>query len=226
MIYHGFQKNNEVFQDVREFFQQCLKDPNYGTQIGISNDFATKKLAFYEKFPPGIHSRLSAHKIDVYLVNNPTWVKKGEFLVPKGSLESVLSLDFGSEIENACKQEEKMNEEIGKITIDLGDGTIVEGKRVRKSQYIGEKDKRIIPNDFLTIEFNSSEYDKSEDFFYNFRINKSAISIERPLEYHITRYLKFDNILVDEENEFVRALFTKDLTGFPHKFGHFVTTKK
>ncbi len=226
--YNGFNYTKCRIEDNTSFYRHCLSHPEEAAEVGVKKEVAEAGLDFLKRFPPNReHDKLSAHKAEVYVLRNPVWQRRGELLIPQGDLEVIFSMDFGDAIKQICEEESKMQERLGVTTIDLGDGTIVTGVRIRKSNYGGTSNRRTIPNEHLLINFDSSNYEETGDFTYAFDINRPSITTKQPKEFHIQSYLLVDGEEAWKEREVARAAFKPAPDGkTPVKFSHLVFTPR
>ncbi len=231
--YGGFYYANEFYADNIHIFRKYLSGSQDCRMDGWDAESVKRQLAFLVNFPPDIpHNRLVAHRVEISAVRNPVWQKKGKLLVPKGDLENVLSLDFGSYILKICDEELSMREYLENMTVDLGDGTVIEGIRIKKSNYHGASNRRTIPNEHLNITYDSSMYAVKKEFDYHFEIKRDSITTEQPKEFHIQEYVMVDGVKVEEQKEVVKSAFNQFLNKWkpeelkPEAFSHFVFSAK
>lgn len=212
MRYNGFFYKDDKIVDNRKFYDYIINHPNDGAQIGVTVEDARNHLEFFNRFPPGTYDRLVGHVARVYQVKDPIWKKKGKHLQAEGSLEKIFEIDLGEEIRKYCQEEKHINEYLGEEEIDMGDGTVIVGKRIKKSRFrISPKNKnhRIVEREYFKIEFNPTSYESTGDFSYELDIDKNKISCSNPVEFQIKSYVKFNGVLDKEKLEVARVLYKK-----------------
>ena len=194
MHYQGFFYPKEESRFGFDFLKKCLVDINSSEDIGMTKSQIQRELNFLEMFPTGTeYSRLSGHEVAIYdCISN-----------------KIFSIDLCAEVRKICEDESGKNEILGKLTTDLGDGTIVEGVRIRKSNYHGESDRRLIPNDYLEIYFDSSSYKKKGEFGYSFGIKKDSIISGGLKEIHIRNYVLINEKKIYESTEIAKVVVIK-----------------
>ncbi|MBP7708740.1 hypothetical protein KA107_03565, partial [Candidatus Pacearchaeota archaeon] len=188
---------------------------------------AREHLALQERFPSNKkHTRLVGHEIEVYTVPFPTWKKSGELFRPAGSFARVYSEDLGKRMEAICSGELGLEESLGETIIDLKDGTVVRGTRMRLSHYPGSAKDRKIPNEYLGLSLDASNFASRGDFSYLCSLATEKITPQRPLIFKVRQYVFIDGESVFEKRTVGRPVF-KAPKGSPNptKFSHLVFTE-
>jgi predicted nucleotidyltransferase len=175
---------------------------------------AQEAVEFDKQIEPGkSYTRLLAHKVTIYKVEDPRWNSKGNFSVPHGKLEMMLEVDLGEEFMVAMNgAREVVIEE--KAEHYFSDGSVVRGARTKLVP--GESRLEEL-KDFLEIEHNLKERRRREgEFNYDFEINVEKVTDpNNPLEIHVETYHKIgDKILkpVNKEIALVARYEPREIT--------------
>lgn len=211
--YFGFFAPHERWTDNSAFYEDILRRK----EGGILEDVAHTNLALYDRFPPSEpHNRLVAHTISVYEIPDVRWVPHGKkLLVPIGSLEHKVTVDMGNVLVQMAGKEAFVEEEIARNVLQqLPDGTFIRGttyRRVPREETLSQLQEYVIIN----LRENGS---------YSFALRKDVISIEKPLEFEVTKYIRIDGEMIEEERKRVQAAFQRSRFGdYPEEFKRWVT---
>ncbi len=207
MKLNGYYVANERFADNRQVYENALAAGEKNA-LNMTPEELESRLDLFDRFPPGEpHSRMIAHKIEVYNLSAPRWEQHGKrLLIPKGSLEHIITMDFGDEIKKACglNTEEVLEEN---ARYELLDGSVIIGKRVRTTSYAGKIDSRKMYSEWFEVIFDQSNYAKQGYFHYELRIKTEEFTPSNVREYHITSYVKINDETIQQKKQFARPLF-------------------
>jgi len=210
MIFSGLFYHNERYADNRGHLRQCLENRKYAKLHGFTEEQVRRELEFLERFPPEKgHDRLVGHKVHGYLVKDFEWVSARKlYFIAKGGLEKIFTVDVGKVLRKACEDELRYEEVVEEnAVIDMGDGTEVRGMRVKTSPYNGSAKNREIPNPFLDIFCDSSQYSKTGCFNYTFELKEDSITLAEPQEFRVETYVLIDGEKVFSETHIGKSMF-------------------
>lgn len=123
--------------------------------------------------------QLLGHKVRVFQYGNLSWhAWDNDFLRPGGFLEKLCEVDFGEMASELDVREHILGRKGPQAKVSLPP----------RYQYL---------KDF----FNMGLERRGQDFWYGFDICRNALSVERPLEFHITQYAFVGDQLINEERQ-------------------------
>ena len=136
--------------------------------------------------------QMAAHIIDVYSFKNLFWYSANEqYLVPAGKLQRVLSVDLGTllpEISDLVSEEARKK-------AHRRDPKNDENLKWRGAFKLPESLRHL--NKYFVSVFKT----RKENISYSFAPRKDAITLERPLEFHIIEYLAENQKIVAIHSE-------------------------
>ena len=124
--------------------------------------------------------QMASHLIEIYSFKDLFWHQRtAQYLVPGGMLQKIISLDFGTllpEIAETANVEERQKPHRKQHNLENLKGS----KSFRLPESLRSLERYIV-----------SKFEiKEDDVSYSFDLRKESITLERPLEFHITEYLR------------------------------------
>lgn len=199
--YSGIFLTDCVVQDNLRTYEQMLEERPYDKRI-------QREVDFHRKFPAGTkHTRLVAHRIQIYYVQDWKWYKIGRtYSIPKGNLEKIVDVDFGLTLRTskASVREEVIEKN---VTHYNKDGTFIRGDKVKLVSEDGELQTL---NNYIDLwhDVKEMEFRNKSGFQYSFGIRKEKLRADlasggSPKEVHITQYSLIDSQPFGEGEIFV-----------------------
>ncbi len=127
--------------------------------------------------------QMASHLIEIYSFKDFFWHQRtAQYLVPGGMLQKIISVDLGTllpEIAETANAEERHKSHRKQRDLE----TLKGSKSFRLPESLRSLEQYIV-----------SKFEiKEDDISYSFDLRKEAITLERPLEFHITEYLRESN---------------------------------
>ncbi len=216
--YSGFYHQQERWADNRLFYRQILE---LGSSEVCTRDHALRELAFHERFSPEVlHDRLSGHKLVIYSIRSPLWVKtnpKSTLHRPVGDKVLMIDVDIGAELLRLAGQSPYQEEILKRDVVhQLDSENYIRGNVCRKVLHEGNLNGL---EDYVKIEFSGQGY--------TFTLPSHLAAHTFVYTYRVESYLHVDGVAVQCNARVLVPGFASMPKGSPNfRFRQWISAKK
>ena len=143
---------------------------------------------------------LIGYELQVFSYTNLFWhPRRNDYVVPGGMLQQIFSADIGNLVANFV------------LSAAPPEGFTYAGNKARFPSKKSKDKDFSLPTELSEVEqyVRLRFVARRQEFAYNFKLRKEALSAEKPLEYRLAQYRSIDGILKERESERVVPWFQK-----------------